>query len=311
MKRFVLISTLLSSLFAENNLIKEELFKNRYLQDKASMKNEISVDELYKNTKDLNLSSIRTDLNLSKEDFEKEFGKLNSNQNKEANLSAQDISNLRRSEAFNKEVVKNEDYILNDKGFKFNEFLGEYSKNTQAMIEQMQNSKHLISTNKYLNPNEKIFIIISSSMSKSSIQNYFKILEKVNTDVSFILRGIVGNDVRYFNPTRAFIQELLIKNENANKEDKNNYFSFNIEINPKITRRFNITQVPAVLFIKNYNPVVQDYQDVIGKPENNEDYFVAYGEVGVDYALEQINKEAKSEGLGRLLKTMKSSFYNN
>ncbi len=312
MKKQIIGSILLcSSLFAtDTNITKEQIFRNKYLQDKSQMQNKISVDELHRNTRDFNLSSVRQDMNLTKNEIESKY-EIKFNQSMEANQSAKEISNIRRSEAFQKKIVDNQNYILYDKSMNFDEYLGEYSQNTKDMISQMENSKHLISSNKYLNPNEKIFIVISSSMDKSSIQNYFKLLENVNTDITFVLRGLVGNDARYINPTFSYLQDLLIKDpNNKNKEDKNNFYYFNIEINPKVTRRFNITKTPAVIFIKNYDPIVQDYQKMTNTPaDTNEEYYVAYGEVSINYALSEINKQAKSDGLARLIQNMNSNFY--
>ncbi|HEB7570387.1 TPA: hypothetical protein RZK24_001643 [Campylobacter coli] len=312
MKKQIIGSILLcSSLFAiDSNITKEQIFRNKYLQDKSQMQNKISVDELHRNTRDFNLSSVRQDMNLTKNEIESKY-EIKFNQSMEANQSAKEISNMRRSEAFQKKIVDNQNYILYDKSMNFDEYLGEYSQNTKDMISQMENSKHLISSNKYLNPNEKIFIVISSSMDKSSIQNYFKLLENVNTDITFVLRGLVGNDARYINPTFSYLQDLLIKDpNNKNKEDKNNFYYFNIEINPKVTRRFNITKTPAVIFIKNYDPIVQDYQKMTNTPaDTNEEYYVAYGEVSINYALSEINKQAKSDGLARLIQNMNSNFY--
>lgn len=312
MKKQIIGSILLcSSLFAiDSNITKEQIFRNKYLQDKSQMQNKISVDELHRNTRDFNLSSVRQDMNLTKNEIESKY-EIKFNQSMEANQSAKEISNIRRSEAFQKKIVDNQNYILYDKSMNFDEYLGEYSQNTKDMISQMENSKHLISSNKYLNPNEKIFIVISSSMDKSSIQNYFKLLENVNTDITFVLRGLVGNDARYINPTFSYLQDLLIKDpNNKNKEDKNNFYYFNIEINPKVTRRFNITKTPAVIFIKNYDPIVQDYQKMTNTPaDTNEEYYVAYGEVSINYALSEINKQAKSDGLARLIQNMNSNFY--
>lgn len=312
MKKQIIGSILLcSSLFAiDSNITKEQIFRNKYLQDKSQMQNKISVDELHRNTRDFNLSSVRQDMNLTRDEIENKY-EIKFNQSMEANQSAKEISNMRRSEAFEKKIVDNQNYILYDKSMNFDEYLGEYSQNTKDMISQMENSKHLISSNKYLNPNEKIFIVISSSMDKSSIQNYFKLLENVNTDITFVLRGLVGNDARYINPTFSYLQDLLIKDpNNKNKEDKNNFYYFNIEINPKVTRRFNITKAPAVIFIKNYDPIVQDYQKMTNTPaDTNEEYYVAYGEASINYALSEINKQAKSDGLARLIQNMNSNFY--
>lgn len=311
MKKYLLGSIILTSLLfaTDNNLSKEQLFEKKYLNDISKMKSQISVDELYKNTKDFNLSSMRKDLNISQKEIKDKYNFEFLPPSKEANESIKDILDIRRSAKFNQEILKNEEYILNDKNFDFSRHLGDYSENTKQMIRDMENSKHLLSTNKYLRKDEKIFIIISSSMNKESIKNYFAMLENVNTDVTFVLRGIIGNDPRYMKPTINYIQDLLVKNPSGSKEDANNLYRFNIEINPKLTRRFNISKVPAVLFIKNYNPIIQDYNEVIGSPDENEHYYIAYGESSIDYALREINKDAKSEGLDNFLKNMQNIFY--
>lgn len=75
MKKQIIGSILLcSSLFAiDDNLTKEQIFHNKYLKDKATMQNKISVDELYKNTKDFNLSSMKQDMNLTKDEIKKKI----------------------------------------------------------------------------------------------------------------------------------------------------------------------------------------------------------------------------------------------
>ncbi|EAL2460478.1 hypothetical protein YZ31_07575 [Campylobacter lari] len=289
-----------------SNETKQELFKDKYLKNKEQIQSQISVEELHKNSKDLNLSYVQE---IKKTDFNKTYKDITFIKDTNASKGAEEIFSLRRSERMQNEVLKNENYILHDKSFGFEQNLEEYSDYTKNMIKQMEETKHLISTNKYLNPNEKIFIIISSSLKDETIQNYFKLLENVNTDITFVLRGLVGNDLRYIKPTQEYIQKLLIKNKNSDLSNEDNHYKFNIEINPKITQRFNIKKVPALLYIQNYNPIVQDYQNVIGKPDENEKYFIAYGEVSADYALKQINKEAKSSGIERLLKNMKNNFY--
>ena len=181
-----------------------------------------------------------------------------------------------------------------------------------SMIRELEKNKHPVK-NEYLEADERIFIIISSSMKDETIKNYFSDLQNVTSDITYVLRGVVGNDISKFKPTQDFIVKSMSKSgkttmsENESDED---FYNVSIEINPKITRRFKIEKVPAVLFIKNYNPAVQDFQNFIGTPDENEKYYIAYGEVQVGYALQEINKKAKSKGLDRLIKGMNKSFYN-
>ena len=303
MKKALFLSLFASLLLAENQI--DERYKEKYLKDVPKIRSQISVEDLHKNTKDLNLSQIGKDIEIRKAEVNASVNF----QSKDANAekAAQDIAKFSHSKAFKQEIKKAEDYLLDDKGFDFGKYA--YSEQTMAMIKDMENNKHLISKNEYLDANERIFIIISSSMSDETIKNYFNALENVSSDTTFVLRGIVGNDIRYFMPTQKFLTKSLSKSgkDTISKDDE--FYNFNIEINPKITRRFKIEKVPAVLYIKNYNPAVQDFQNFIGSPDENESYYIAYGEAEVAYALREINKQAKSAGLDRLIKAMNKSFY--
>lgn len=290
-----------------NDENKTQIFMDKYLPDSKMRQFNISPQKLREKSKDLNLSNIRTNMEINQTKFDKKYGEIQTIKSKSADNQAKEVSNYVRSKQFQKEISKNEKYILYDKSINWSKYTGKYSDQTKNIIDQLENTNSpLLSKNQFLNPNEKIFIIISSSLKNETIKNYFKILENVNTDITFVLRGVIGTPKKIM-PTISYINDLLIKNPSKNnKPDK---YSFNIEINPKITRRFNIKQVPAVLFIKNYNPVVQEYKDVIGSPDKDEFYWIAYGEASIDYALEQINKKAKSDGIKRLLKAMKKSYY--
>lgn len=303
MRLLLFLSFFISSILAENQI--DERYKEKYLKDIPKIRSEISVEDLHKNTKDLNLTQIGKDVEAKR-------AEVNSSVNfqsksPDADKVAQNIAKFRHSKDFKQEIKKAEDYILDDKGFDFGKYA--YSEQTMAMIKDMQQNKHLINKNEYLEADEKIFIIISSSMSDAVIKNYFNSLENVSSDISFILRGVVGNDIRYFMPTQQFLAKSLSKSSKSTISSDDEFYNVNIEINPKITRRFKIDKVPAVLYIKNYNSAVQDFQNFINESDENENYYIAYGEVEVGYALREINKHAKSEGLKRLIENMNKSFY--
>lgn len=309
MKRSIILSFLGLCLLNAQELTKQEIFEQKYLKNKADMRSGISVEELYKNSKDFNLSSVDKQMKISSKDFNASYGNIEYFQNKKAENLAKELNKESRSKEFKELVNKNTEYILSDKGFDFAKYAGQYSQRTQAMINELEQNKQLLNNNEFLNPNEKIFIIISSSLKDETIKNYFKDFQNVQNDINFVLRGLVGNDLRYMKPTQEYMRNLMIKNPKGNLQDSSNYYSYKIEINPKITRKFKILKVPALLYIKNYNPIVQDYKEFVDKLDENEDYIVAYGEVKALYALEQINKKAKSDGLKRLIKAMSNSFY--
>ena len=93
-------------------------------------------------------------------------------------------------------------------------------------------------------------------------------------------------------------------------KDKNKYL-FRVDINPKLFAKYNINEVPAVIFIKNYNPFLEIQGN--GNEENSnsdEQVFISYGDSSLRYSLEQINKKAKSDGLNRIIKNFSKGFLN-
>jgi len=309
LKKILTVSLILASmLYADDN--KTQIFMDKYLPDNKMKQFDISPEELREKSKDFNLSNMKTNMEVNQTEFDKKYGQIQTIKSKSAEQQAKEVSNYARSDKFQKGVLENEKYILYDKSIDWSKYTGKYSDQTKEIMKQLENTNSsLLSKNQFLNPNEKLFIVISSSLKKETIRNYFKMLENVNTDVTFVLRGVIGTPKKIM-PTINYINDLLIKDPNKDKSDPSNRYSFNVEINPKITRRFDVKQVPAVLFIKNYNPVVQEYKDVIGSPDKDELYWIAYGEASIDYALKQINKKAKSDGIERLLKAMNQSYYN-
>jgi len=309
LKKIYIINLALFLILNASQEDKKQIFMDKYLPKNKIEQFSISPEELRKNSKDFNLNDIKTNIEMHKKDFNKKYGAIKNVKNKKAEEEAKKLSDYAKSNKFQKGVKKTEKYILYDKSINWSKYTGKYNKQTKEIMEQLEKTNNpLLSNNKFLEPNEKLFIIISSSLEKETIRNYFKILKNVNTDVTFVLRGLIGTPKK-IRPTLNYINDLLTKDKNKDSANGANRYLFSVEINPKITRRFNIKEVPAVLFIKNYNPVVEEYKSIIGHPDENEFYYVAYGEVSVDYALKQINRRAKSNGIERLLKGMKESFY--
>ena len=309
LKKILAISLVLASmLYADDN--KTQIYMEKYLPDSKMKQFEISPEELREKSKGLNLGEMKTNMEMNQTEFDKKFGEIQTVKSKSADEQAKEVSDFVRTDKFQKGVAENEKYILYDKSIDWSKYTGKYNNQTKEIMEQLETTNSpLLSKNKFLNPNEKIFIVISSSLEKETIRNYFKMLENVNTDVTFILRGVIGTPKKIM-PTIEYINGLLVKDTSKDVNDQSNRYSFNVEINPKVTRRFDVKQVPAVLFIKNYNPVVQEYKEIIGTPDKDELYWIAYGEASIDYALEQINQKAKSDGIERLLKAMNQSYYN-
>lgn len=293
----IILSCLLCAtlLQAEHNQSKDEIFRDKYLKNKPSG---ISGFKFDKNM-DKNIDAKKfADINASKEldDFT-----YNTKDQSKAKQIANSINSNIRSQDYQREVKKYEDYILEDKGMGLKKYTGQYSKHLDNPSEQAAMYK-----NQYLESDERLIIAISSSVPKQTILNYFESLSNVNQDVMFILRGFVGNNPKFIMPTINYIQDLLVKDI-----EKEEAYEFRVDVNPKIFEKYNLQNVPAVIFVKNYDP----YDEISGNTfipnkENQEEAFVAYGDIGIEGVLRKINKKAKSKGLEKLIENLNKGFFD-
>ena len=296
MKKTILYSMLLCSLLYSNE---KEAFIEKYISDKSDyQKNQSEADAYRKNiSKDVNLKEI------SKKEYKEIDTTLEANKHiNEANKISQDINNEIKSMDFQKKVEANKDYIFKDKDLNFDAKMGNYKK-------EIKDPKEVNYKNKFLNGNERLIIAISSSIPDEVIKNYFKSFGDNYEDVLFVMNGFIGNDPKKIMPTLEYISRLLNKDDlSKDIKDKNKYL-FRVDINPKLFAKYNINEVPAVIFIKNYNPFLEIQGNGLSS-EADENVYISYGDSSIRYALEQINKKAKSEGLEKLTKNISKGFLN-
>jgi len=107
-----------------------------------------------------------------------------------------------------------------------------------------------------------VIIFVSFSMPKESLSEWVRTGEIIHAPV--ILRGLVNNS---FKDTVKKVNELIQNNHGG------------VQIDPRLFKKFNITQVPAVVVM---NATRQDEFDVI------------YGDVTLDYALRKIRDKTDS-----------------
>ena len=231
----------------------------------------------------------------------------------EAEQIAGQIDKGARSKEFKQKVNEYEEYILNDKDFGFREEINKYP----SLMEKLQggNEKYVGTNykNNYLAHDERLIIAISSSVPMETVKNYFDSLTEVYTDVVFVLNGLIDNDVQKIRPTVEYTTQLLKKrNLNTNNAEQDRYL-FRVDINPKIFTKYSLEKVPAVIFVKNYNP----YSEIQGNAQIDgedgiaeEDVYIAYGDSNIKYVLEKINKKAQSKGLDTIIKNINKGFFH-
>lgn len=285
-KTFFLAAFLLT--FSWANEDKKELFEDKYLN---SQKLDQYKDTNINTSPDFKISNIKNMSKISDKENEDTAEMLKNSLKPELlKDEATKIDTHAKSKEFQKKIIENENYLLYDKKINWQQHLGKYKNRTNTVLKQLKDKGTIsseISKNQFLANDEKLFIIISSSIPKHILKNYFDMLQKVNTDVTFVLRGTIGG-VKKIKPTLEWIQDLLLSKGN------NSRYAYNIIIEPRIASKYKIQKVPAVLYIKNYDPSYI-------KENPDEKYYIYYGAVDIDYALEKINSDVKSLGIEKFL----------
>ena len=289
--RFSLLLLVLTSLFAGE--INEE-FAKKYLSNVKTYQKELNQSQIIEKLKNSTSSfKIKTDKNTSVK-----LKLLNSN---EAKKEANEVNKYLHSKTYEENIENMKGYILHDKELNYKKYV--YSNLAKSVFKNLN-------PNKYLSKDEKVYVIISSSIPKTTLKNYIRSVQNINgEDVVFVLRGFVGG-IKKVKPTLAFIQSLL-KKENCNDNNSTKcMYRAKIEINPKITRHFNIQEVPAVIFVRGYNGILDKHTTFKEYQSDSEEAFIALGDSNLIYALEKLNKKAKDKTLNNLIKALRSSFFN-
>jgi type-F conjugative transfer system pilin assembly protein TrbC len=283
----IFLATTFLILSAQANEDKKELFNDKYLN---SQKLDQYRDTNINTSTDFKISNIKEITKIS-DDLNKSTSTMIDNSLKSDALKnkAHEIDNNVKSKVFQNKIIENENYLLYDKKINWQQHLGQYKNRTNVALEQLKEKGTVsseLSTNQFLESNEKLFIVISSSIPKHIIKNYFEMLQNVNTDVTFVLRGTIGG-VKKIKPTLDWMQEVLTKSDNTRYE-------YNVVIEPRIVNKYKIERLPAVLYVKNYNPSYTE-------ESTDEKHYIYYGTVDIDYALGKINGDVKSLGIGNIL----------
>jgi len=255
----------------------------------------MQMDDSIKNSvPDVKISDIAKykDVNDTMKTIENSaFGK--SMKNVKPSEQAKSIDEIVKSKNFRESIKENKKFILDNY-----EIAGKKAKD--VVNTQLQNT---VEVQSQPSSNEQFYIVISSSMPKEQIREYFKAVEG-KQHVTFVLRGLIGDPTKFI-PTKNYLESLVKKYP----LDENNQEAFNIalEINPKVTRKYKIDKVPAFIYVPDYDGQLEK-NEAIDKDKES-DYYVAYGLVSLEYVIKEINKEAHSKWLNELLK--KDTFFNS
>lgn len=132
--------------------------------------------------------------------------------------------------------------------------------------------------------NEKVYLFVSSSIPDATIHAYLTAMEGLKEPgMTLLMKGFVPVErsrylIRIARKDRNCVDRIQQKNPVVCER-----FEVPIRIQPSLFDRYEVTQVPAVVY------------------EREGEAWKITGDAGLDYLFEQINREAKSSGLNSLV----------
>lgn len=296
--------TLLALLFS-TMLVHAETNTTRAVMQKNINYGKYDMKDVEKKARSLNtqsLVSVYTDYNatLNKYDIDRNFMK---NTHKNNSSDAAEAAKKFSSKETKQNIEQMKGYILEDDTFKYKGVSQDIVKKSNIAA-GIKRAKATVFPNAVANeevgldPTERIFIFISSSMPEDLIQTYLSYAERSNGTIHVALRGFVGGPEKIM-PTQQWVKKMITKQDGGT-------FNCGIEINPTVQMQYSIDRVPAVLYIKDYDPMNDGHT---GEFKKDDQYWIGYGAVDLLYTLEKIQKDSKSKGFKKFIKTLRGDFY--
>lgn len=163
-----------------------------------------------------------------------------------------------------------------------------------------------------LQPDERIYIFISSSIPVDTLRRYAVDLDRIHDgNVSMVMRGFV-NGMKLFKPTMKFVRSINVKDVNCDPSvEKCETFNASINIDPLLFEKYGISSVPAIAYVKGVSLIDSTMSEGWGTNlEGSPEAYIVYGDVSLEYALKTIQDKTKNN-LNSILKKLRNGFYQN
>jgi len=192
---------------------------------------------------------------------------------KEGQLAAEQSTKLFQSQAFQEKLSCEKRRLEKEV---FSEFINPVRKDPRE-----QNASKILATD------EKVYLFLSSSMPDETVHNYLHSIAQIkSSEISPVMKGMVAGmadkkaNLRYFS---RILKNDLDCNDQREPQGVCSRFKIPIKMNPMLFKRFEIDQVPALVY------------------STTDETLVIRGDASLVYLLEKVSSEVNSTGLKKLI----------
>ena len=222
------------------------------------------------------------------------LGNFSNAYEKEAKEIAEKTYNITQTQEFQKRVEQYKENLASMIMEKEGLFLKDVYKD---YVEKKKEKREKVLR---LDPDERLYIFVSSSMPKETIRNYVTFVSShVEGNVVFVLRGGVGG-LKRLGPTIAWIYDVIKKDkfcEGLNCE----VYGVEFVIDPFLFRRYKVERVPAVVYAKGRALTEFESSEGLENKWETKVWTKTYGDVGLGYHLKVIGEELKVEKIKKFI----------
>ena len=162
-----------------------------------------------------------------------------------------------------------------------------------------------------LMPDERIYVFISSSMPLETTRNYAADLDRLrDPNITMVMRGFV-NGIKRIRPTLKFLEKVLVRDPDCDfTSTRCDAFRATVNIDPLLFRRYNVTAVPAIVYVRGLRLIDAGLSEGIRDNASVAEAYMVSGDVPLDYALDKIHSKSHSPQLEAVVKELRAGFYS-
>jgi type-F conjugative transfer system pilin assembly protein TrbC len=220
----------------------------------------------------------------------KDLGNFSNIHEKEGKELAEKVYNIIQGPEHQKLVKQYQDNLTSKEGISLKDIYKDYVEKKRE-----EKSKVLV-----LDPDERLYIFVSSSIPRETIRNYVTFISShIEGNVVFVLRGGIGG-LKKLSPTVAWIYDVIKKDkfcEGINCE----VYGVEFVIDPFLFKRYGVERVPAVVYVKGREITKFEGSEGLEDKWETKVWGKTYGDMGLAYHLKVIGEEFKIEKIKRFV----------
>lgn len=161
-----------------------------------------------------------------------------------------------------------------------------------------------------LSARERIYIFISSSVPRATLRNYVQAVSQLkDPNIRIVMRGFIGG-VKHIKPTISFLKDILLEDPGCNPlKEMCRTFGAQVMVDPILFARYDVRKVPAIVYSPSVSVLDDRMSEGLDSNITVSQHYMLYGDVNLEYAVEQFLKETPGGGLKALRSAFRQGYY--